>query len=386
MIAICHQCGNRKSKPLQRCGSCGAEPATDSERVLASALTDRFLKMERLNEVAALLRTGQQVHLPPEVQEIVLAAIEGPPIRDVAVKFGRTLGLCSLIVACLLFIYGIVALADGSAMYRWCAYKDTIPAYVSYLEYFPKSSYSDRARDRLRVLREPEVWAHASHSNDVKVLRDYIRTYPKGIHRDEALTRVREFADAQWQGVAGGRSVKAIEKFLRENPETSMRDAAKRRIQELHDDWTWVRKQDSLPHYRRFAERFPDHPEQAWIQKRIIDLEVNEIASGEVRGMPKAQPLTRGGVSAEVRVENKTDYELTVRYSGPDSKKLVLPSGAVRTVSLLPGEYRVAASVSASNVMNYFGSETMQGGTYSSSFYIQSGFGSIPSSSRQRRY
>ena len=144
-----------------------------------------------------------------------------------------------------------------------------------------------------------------------------------------------------------------------------------------------------MEHYRRFATRYPTHSQIAAIEKRIIDLEVKEIAAGEYGEMPRAQALSYGGTTTDVEVENKTGYELTVRYSGPDSKKLVIPVGATRTIALVPGAYQVAASVNAANVTNYYGSDSMQGGRYSSSFFIQTSFGgssfSTPSFSPSRR-
>ena len=89
--------------------------------------------------------------------------------------------------------------------------------------------------------------------------------------------------------------------------------------------------------------------------------------------LPRAQPISSDSrsSSAEVNVENGTSYELTVRYSGPDSQKLVIPTGATRSLALRVGSYTVAASVSADNVRNYVGTDTMQGGRYESRFYIE---------------
>jgi hypothetical protein len=159
-----------------------------------------------------------------------------------------------------------------------------------------------------------------------------------------------------------------------------MREEAETRVQELFDDWDWVREQDSLEHYQRFVARFPAHPQRKWIDKRIIDLEVKEIAAGKYGEMPRSQPLSFGGTTAEVKVDNQTGYELTVRYSGPDSKKLVIPKGATGTVSLPPGDYQTAASVTAAHVRNYYGKDSMRGGQYSARFYIETGYGgfSIP--------
>jgi len=137
------------------------------------------------------------------------------------------------------------------------------------------------------------------------------------------------------------------------------------------DDIEWVRQQDSLDIYLRFAEKFPNHPEIDAINKRIIDLEVQKIAAGEHGVMPPAQPIAVGGTTTEVEIENKTGYVLTVRYSGVDSKRITIPIGATQTVTLKPGAYQVAASVSAAHVTNYYGRDTMQGGRYSSSFFIR---------------
>ena len=163
-----------------------------------------------------------------------------------------------------------------------------------------------------------------------------------------------------------------------EQREAYAREQAERlRLKEIEererfqDNWEWVQTQDSLPIYKRFATRFPNHPEIEAIQKRIIDLEVKQIAAGEYGEMPKAQPLSYGGSIVDVEIENKTGYVLTVRYSGTDSKMIVLPVASTKSIALIPGDYQVAASVSASNVTNYYGRDTMQGGKYSSSFFIQ---------------
>jgi hypothetical protein len=140
--------------------------------------------------------------------------------------------------------------------------------------------------------------------------------------------------------------------------------------QELYNDIDWVFKQDKLAHYRQFAYRHPSHPQINSIEKRIIDLEVKEIAGGEYGEMPPAQVQSLGGSYAHVEIKNDTEYELTLRYSGPDSKKLVIPIGETRSIALVPGSYKVGASVNATNVTNFYGLDTMQGGKYSSSFFI----------------
>jgi hypothetical protein len=302
--------------------------------------------------------------------------------------------------------------------YQWAYLRDTVPSYTAFVNRFPSSDYTNAARERIRVLREPEVWSEAKEADQIEALRGYARVYPNGRYLYDAKARMTEIADAQWALIAStdsrnevlkflqeypetsktsaaearivtiadeqwrrmsaSRSVPAINKFLEDYPETSMRAMAEQRIQTLYNDWSWVREQDSLEHYQRFVARNPRHPQRSWIEKRIIDLEVREIAAGEYGEMPRAQPLRLGGSTVEVQVSNQTGHELTVMYSGPDSKKIVIPSGGTRTVSLPPGDYKVAASVTAANVRNYYGTDTMRGGNYSSRFYIQAEFGGFP--------
>jgi hypothetical protein len=396
------------------------------ELALAFMLTDQFLSKEKLAEASRLIKSGQRIELPPHIRTAVLAAIQSARTQQTSTQKGKGLSLrgWSILagIAAILFL-----IFQPWPHYQWSSFQDSVPSYEGFVNRFPSSDYADSAKERIRILKEPEVWAQAMETDQIEALRGYVRVYPDGKHLDAAKQRVTELADAQWKPIsdtdsknevlkflrrypettktseaearivtiadgqwrkiAASRSVPAINKFLEDYPETTMRSEAEHRIQELYNDWDWVREQDSLDHFNRFVARNPNHPERRWIDKRIIDLEVREIAAGEYGEMPRAQPLSYGGSTVEVEVVNQTDYELTVRYSGPDSKKLVIPKGETQKVSFPPGDYKVAASVTAANVRNYYGADTMRGGKYSSSFYIQSEYGgfSIPSHRPSRR-
>ncbi len=424
MVAICHKCGALKSVPAQKCGACGCGPVNDDDLALAFMLTDRFLSQEKLAEIGHLIRDGKRFELPPHIRTAVRAAIESARTHQATSQKGQGLSLGGWgILACIAAIVFLVF--HPWPHYQWSVARDSVSSYEGFVNRFPSSAYADSARVRISVLMEPEVWSQARETDQIEAFRRYVREYPNGKHLDDAKIRISEIADAQWnlilntesksevakflaefpettktslaeakirfiadgewRRIAGGRSVTAIQLFLKEYPETSLRSEAEQRIQELYNDWNWVREQDSLDHYQRFAARNPDHPEQKWIEKRIIDLEVKAIAAGDYGEIARAQPLSYGGSVVEVAVENQTGYELTVRYSGPDSRKLVIPKGATGTVALLQGEYKVAASVTAANVMNYFGTDSMRGGRYSSRFYIQPDDGRLNSPSYRYR-
>lgn len=134
-------------------------------------------------------------------------------------------------------------------------------------------------------------------------------------------------------------------------------------------DLKWLKEQDDLDLYQNFASRIPTREQETWLKKRIIDLEVDKIAKGEHGDLPQAQATSYGGSTTKITIKNGTGYLLTVLYSGPSSKRVVLAVGATEKIGLSPGSYKVAASVSAAHVRNYYGQSSMRGGEYSSSFY-----------------
>jgi hypothetical protein len=411
---------------MQACTGCHTVPQSDDDVALAFMLTDRFLDKDKLTAAAKMIRSGQRIELPPAVRAAVLAALQGARAQRPTQQQGigaRGWGAIAAIAVVLFLIF------HPWPHFQWSSFRDTASSYEAFAARFPSSDFTSLAKERLRVLKEDEIWSAADGSGQIETLRSYIRVYPDGKHFDEAKrqttsiadqrwqdiskseskteiqrftkdypettkiaaaeARVIEIADKKWSAISKSRSLTEIRNFLTAFPETTKATDADARIQLLFNDFDWVKEQDSLEHYRRFATRYPSHAQIAAIEKRIIDLEVKEIAAGEYGEMPKAQALSYGGTSTDVDVENKTGYELTVRYSGPSSKKLVIPVGATRSVALVPGAYQVAASVNAADVTNYFGSDTMQGGRYSSSFFIQSSYGgssfSVPSFTPERR-
>ena len=453
MIAICQKCGIQKAAPNQRCSSCSMVPKNDDELAIAFMLTDQFLPKEKLTEASRLIKSGQQIELPPHIRTAVLAALQSARTQEATrtKSIGNVLNGWAIFAGVIFLIYLIFA---PWPHYQLALFINKAPSYEGFLNRFPSSNLVDEAKEQIHLLKEDDVWDNVNLSKDIKALRRYKMLYPNGKHlyyaneqirecadnrwesisNTDSKTEVLEFlkeypettktadaearvitiadkkwelisntesksevvkflkdypettksseaeshivaiADSQWLKIATTRSVGAINEFLNDFPETSMRLAAEKRIQELYNDFDWVREQDLLKYYVSFLDRNPNHPQRAWLEKRIIDLEVKEIAAGDYGELPPAQPLRIGGGVAILELENKTGYELSVRYSGPDSKKLVIPKGATQSVSLMPGEYQVAASVSATNVQNFYGKDTMRAGSYSSGFYIQTDY------------
>lgn len=171
-------------------------------------------------------------------------------------------------------------------------------------------------------------------------------------------------------------SEKALEEFVAKYPGSIFHSRVEQRLRELlerYRDWSYVQRIDSKEGYERYLQLEPEGQYSQNAKRRLIDLEVDDILTGDVGELPDLQPLqfsTRNRI-AEVEVKNDTQYTLTVRYSGPDSQKHVIPPRRTISFSIAKGKYRVAASVDASRVRPYAGSEEITYDQYGSSFYIQ---------------
>lgn len=136
--------------------------------------------------------------------------------------------------------------------------------------------------------------------------------------------------------------------------------------------WTMAVKNNTIDFYNKFIEKYPSSNHVAQAEKRIIDLEVNNVFSSSYDELPS---MNRSGYSnsstSTIRVYNNTSYTLTVMYSGKESKKVVIsPQGKVY-VTLPNGIYKCVASISG-NARNHAGTENLDGGSYEVEYYIVS--------------
>jgi hypothetical protein len=99
------------------------------------------------------------------------------------------------------------------------------------------------------------------------------------------------------------------------------------------------------------------------------------IDSGHYTNLPQPRSLGSGGGASgrsTLSIENRTQYELTVLMAGPAEESISLEPGAVRSVDLAPGSYRVMGRVNASHVLPFAGTNSYSAGmSYSSVFYVQ---------------
>lgn len=231
---------------------------------------------------------------------------------------------------------------------------------------------------------EEAVWADLERHRDISRVKAYLDIFPAGRHTVDARALYEKLGTEYWKRVAATRSEELIQSFANEYPDNPVAALASDEISRLYDDLAWVESKGTIKAFERFLVQNPNSPKRGYAEKRIIDLEVQGIAGSDHGKLPAAEPISRNNQSriTEVEIKNSTPHVLTVRYSGTiESRRVSIQPGSTEKIEIASGSYKVAASVEAARVRNYYGEEVLQGGGYSSEFYIQSErspFGSIP--------
>jgi len=129
-----------------------------------------------------------------------------------------------------------------------------------------------------------------------------------------------------------------------------------------------VKNSFSIYDIKQFIKENPNHEKIAELEKRIIDLEVENIFNDANTGqMPSSEKISYGNSKiSEISITNDTSCDLTIRYSGPESKLITISPNRTKSINLKSGSYRIAATACG---YNYAGSESLNG-DYTSSYYI----------------
>jgi hypothetical protein len=103
-----------------------------------------------------------------------------------------------------------------------------------------------------------------------------------------------------------------------------------------------------------------------------IQHEIATIRNGRNAPMPAPQATaTNLGGQTGMALENGTSYTLTVFLSGPANQRIQLAPNSSQTVTLAPGSYEIAATVSSPGVTPFYGEELFGADTqYSERFFI----------------
>lgn len=257
--------------------------------------------------------------------------------------------------------------------------------YEAYLKRYPNGKYVKEATSFIvdYYAEQPLQKTSSLYSSSISTLSHFesVRDLFPGSaleHRMDSLIEAK--VNLEHQKALDSETVEGWELYKILVSEKYWRDADQR-IEDINSRlwgtdrqaWKTAQKQNTLTAYNRYLELFPKGAHAKAADKKVIDLSVTNIFAGDhgtLPGMDRTSYSSSG--SNIITVSNDTQYTLTLLYSGPDSKRLVLSSRSSGSVRLPNGTYRVAASVAATNVRSYAGTETLSGGGYDVSYYISS--------------
>jgi hypothetical protein len=202
----------------------------------------------------------------------------------------------------------------------------------------------------------------------------FLKKYPNSIYESQARRIIDEL---EWKEVRSLDTIDAYNSFLQKYPNSTYTFQAKLRFTALQDDlskWEMAQKENTIKSYSNFIKENPNSFYAKSARAKIVDLEVSDIIKRPHGELPPPEKIINevGRPYSIVDIFNNTKYSITIRYSGPDSFKIIFAPGEKKSIQVLNGKYRVTASANAINVRNYAGEEVFDGSNYDVTYYIKS--------------
>lgn len=222
------------------------------------------------------------------------------------------------------------------------------------------------------------IYYGLANQEGLEGLTAFFNNYAGTSWGDKANQRRKEMCDSLYDIALTEGTVSGWRNYQQTVPTDFLADSQEKidsleNIRWKTDDMAWNAAQDdnTMDSYQKYLNLYPKGKHKKEADKKIIDAQVNDIMAGDHGSLAGMDRVSYGtGITSTVSVNNNTSYTMTLLYSGPDSKRLVLSPHQTGSVTLKNGTYRVAASVTDASVRNYAGTETLQGGGYSVEYYI----------------
>lgn len=122
---------------------------------------------------------------------------------------------------CLLLFCTLLA-ACGSPDKAWelAEREDSNQAYLEFLAKYPDGDYADRARVRMKELKELRSWERAQFRDRIDNYQRFLEQYPNSDNAPVAVARVYELErDAAWTAASEAGDANALQTFLAVYPE-----------------------------------------------------------------------------------------------------------------------------------------------------------------------
>ena len=268
-------------------------------------------------------------------------------------------------------------LKDSKKMYElgdFAAAKEKIEMLV---QKHPNATETLEAKKMLPAIEEELLWDRIEKSDNLNLVEEYRDNYPKGKYSKKVYSKKKEIItkiDRSAYDIAKSQNtISAFKSYLNDFPKGKHRSKVREKIRVIKkanqkNSYEIAKRKNSSYAWERFLKDYPNHWDKTNIKSKIISLKVDEIMGDRNTGQLPSFSQTNYGYSStsSVTIENDTGHELTVRYSGPSVKMIVIPRGGTKTTSLSSGSYKIAASAGG---LHYGGRESLSG-SYSSTYYI----------------
>lgn len=225
---------------------------------------------------------------------------------------------------------------------------------------FTKNNELEKAEEKLKILFDRH--SETDESKKGRLLAIQIKN-----------KKIEITDNSNYKNALSINTLESLEKYIADNPKGRFVSECKKNIalvikENEQKDYENALATTSPNILEEFISKYPNHQSVKSFRKKLIELEVNEIFDDKNTGQLPSYDRNNSNYSSfsEIEIENGTQCNLVVRYSGADTKMIEIPAGATRSISMSSGTYRIAASACGSN---YAGTESLQG-SYSTKYYI----------------
>lgn len=259
--------------------------------------------------------------------------------------------------------------------------------YELYLNNYPEGRYSSEAYesilrlwDAMEIIDLLKYSSVSMSSSYIDKYNDLYTKYDDTLFQSRLYDKMRIKCLKQYQSALQVNTLEGWNRYLIYIPEEFYFDA-QNKYDSLYDEiwgteesaWKYVCEMNTIDDYEEYEILYPQGRHYSEAEKRAVGLRVDDLFGNKHGDLPPMEKTSkRDGRKSTVQVTNSTSYTLTVFYSGNDGKRIVLSSHETQTIELLNGVYRIAASVDASNVRPYAGTEEIAGGNYAVEYIIES--------------
>ena len=213
--------------------------------------------------------------------------------------------------------------------------EDLISRYATYSEVLEAQELLIAAKIKLIIIKIQEA-------NNIQTILVLIEN---NINPDIAIAASNKIEEL----IKNSENIEQLEDYLNQNKAKEHASLASNKIEELKEKekqeaYASAVESKSSSQWKKFLEDYPNHAQKNDIEKRIIMLEVSEIFRGEYGEIPTSQ--LSGAINnseSVIDIKNETKYTLTLRYSGPDIKKISISPYQNQIVRLKSGTYKIAA-------------------------------------------